>query len=62
MIPLTLMYKKDGVTQRVRVRHYAVPKVGEKVIPPDEDTALTVVTVEHDLRFDCSNNIWVLLD
>lgn len=58
MIPFTLIYHNGTESCRVKVRHYVVPQVGEKLIPVDEETALTVLTVEHNLN---DNTIYVVL-
>lgn len=59
MIPFTLIYTHRGKRVKAKIRHYVVPKVGERVLPPDTDTEFTVLTVEHDLR--TANEIWVVL-
>lgn len=59
MIPFLLCYQKDGVKHETPVRHYTIPRVGERVIPPGEKQCLTVLTVEHD--FD-THAIWVVLN
>lgn len=58
MIPFLLIYHKGKKSCRVPVRHYAVPSVGDRLIPPDGNEALTVLTVEHDLN---DNKIYVVL-
>jgi hypothetical protein len=58
MIPFTLIYQSEGGPSRVSVRHYVIPQVGEKVIPPDFDKPLTVLSVEHDLN---DSKIYVVL-
>lgn len=59
MIPLILMFNHEGKRHRVKVRHYAVPNVGERLLPPDIDHEFTVLTVQHDLRV--GNDIIVVL-
>lgn len=67
MIPITLHYRNSRGTQRKRLSVYAVPRVGEKVIPPGEDEAMVVLTVEHDARGQIGSaagttpTIWVVL-
>lgn len=58
MTPFTLIYHSGKESCRVKVRHHLVPLVGEKVIPPGEKEALTVLMVEHNLN---DNTIWVVL-
>ena len=58
MIPFILIYRKGIENRQSSVRHYVIPQVGEKVVPPGESKALTVLTVEHDID---SNKIWVAL-
>lgn len=59
MIPITLIYKKNDKNMKVSARHYVVPDLGEKVIPPDEEREMLVIAVDHDLR---DNTIYVVLN
>lgn len=59
MIPLILIYHNGKESCRLKIRHYVVPRVGEKVIPDGEEKALTVLTVEHSLN---DNTIHVVLN
>lgn len=59
MIPFILIYQLNEEKQRVPVRHHTVPRVGEKVTPPQRAQSFTVLMVDHELD---TNEIYVVLN
>lgn len=60
MIPITLIYSQGGRTRQVAKNVHQIPKIGERVIPPDDDRHRNVIMVEHDFRAE-DPGVWIVL-